>query len=251
MAPTQDPGRPASDEKAATLVSDLEAELRSLATPERAAHEKRYLKSELVHLGARVPDIDRLTRRLLRARVSNDHGVTVALVEALWERGVHELRMAAVDALAERVDLLSPADLSLLERLLRESRTWALVDGLAPYVVGPLLAGHPRIEVTVQGWADDSDFWLRRAALLAYLLPMRRGEAVHERFAAVADRLLEDREFFVRKAIGWVLRERSKKLPDEVFAWLAPRRERASRLTLREASKYLPEGQRLELLGKT
>ncbi|MBX3144878.1 MAG: DNA alkylation repair protein [Trueperaceae bacterium] len=250
MTPTPDPSAPNRTELTSSLVLELEAELRALATPERAEHEKRYLKSELVHLGARVPDIDRLTRRLLKARVPREHGVTVALAEALWERGVHELRMAAVDVLAERVDLLSPADLPLLERLLREARTWALVDGIAPYVVGPLLAVNPEIETVVLRWADDPDFWLRRAALLTYLLPMRRGEAVHERFAAVADRLLEDREFFVRKAIGWVLRERSKKLPDEVFTWLAPRRARASGLTLREAGKYLSEAQRLHLLGK-
>ncbi len=250
MAPTPDPARRVSDEKTSASVLELEAELRALATPERAAHEQRYLKSELVHLGVSVPGIDRVTRRLLRERVPYEHGATVDLAEALWERGVHELRMAAVDVLSERVDVLSPADLPLLERLLRESRTWALVDGLAPCVVGPLLASHPEVEAAVQRWGEDPDFWLRRAAVLTYLLPMRRGEPVYERFAAVADRLLEDREFFVRKAIGWVLRERSKKLPDEVFAWLEPRRERAARLTLREASKYLTERQRLRLLGK-
>lgn len=250
MTPTPDPSAPNSAELTSSLVLELEADLRALATPERAAHEKRYLKSELVHLGARVPDIDRLTRRLLKARVPHEHGITVAVAQALWERDVHELRMAAVDVLAERVELLSPADLPLLERLLRESRTWALVDGIAPYVVGPLLARHPQLEGVMLRWAVDPDFWLRRAAVLVYLLPMRRGESVHEPFGAVADRLLEDREFFVRKAIGWVLRERSKKLPDEVFAWLEPRRGRASGLTLREASKYLPEHQRLQLLGR-
>ncbi|HLV11498.1 MAG TPA: DNA alkylation repair protein, partial [Trueperaceae bacterium] len=80
-------------------------------------------------------------------------------------------------------------------------------------------------------------------------LPMRRGEPVFDAFAALADPLLEDTEFFVRKAIGWVLRERTKTAPEEVHAWLMPRRRRASRLTLREASKNLPEPMRAELLG--
>jgi 3-methyladenine DNA glycosylase AlkD len=78
---------------------------------------------------------------------------------------------------------------------------------------------------------------------------MRRGEPVFAAFASLADPLLEDEEFFVRKAIGWVLRERTKRSPDEVVAWLLPRRHRASRLTLREASKNLPERMRAELLG--
>ena len=60
-----------------------------------------------------------------------------------------------------------------------------------------------------------------------------------DRFLARADRMLEEKEFFIRKAIGWVLREAGKKRPDEVAAWLAPRTDRASGVTMREAVKYL------------
>ena len=52
--------------------------------------------------------------------------------------------------------------------------------------------------------------------------------------------MLEEREFFIRKAIGWVLREAGKRRPDDVAAWLAPRTDRASGVTMREAVKYLP-----------
>jgi 3-methyladenine DNA glycosylase AlkD len=53
--------------------------------------------------------------------------------------------------------------------------------------------------------------------------------------------MIEEKEFFIRKAIGWVLRETSKKRPDEVYAWLAPRTHRASGVTMREAVKYLDD----------
>ena len=227
----------------------LEARLRAVSTPERAAHEKRYLKSELEHIGASVPDVRRVTRRALRDRVANDRAATLEFAQALWDRPVHELRLAAALALAERQALLGPEDLPLLERLLREARTWAIVDVLAPSVAGPIVARHPGASRTLERWSRDEDLWLRRSALLAYLLPMRRGEPVFDAFAALADPLLEDTEFFVRKAIGWVLRERTKTAPEEVHAWLMPRRRRASRLTLREASKNLPEPMRAELLG--
>ena len=231
------------------LALELDSALRAHADPERALREKAYLKSDLEHYGVRVPVIRQTTKKFLKERTVAEHGTTVELVEALWRRPVHELRTAAVETLCERVALLSPVDIPLLERLLRESGTWALVDGLAPHVVGPLAARFPDIEATLWRWADDPDLWLRRAALLAYLLPMRRGEPVFEKFAAIADRLLEDREFFVRKAIGWVLRERSRKAADEVYVWLVPRRQRAARLTLREASKHLSDEQRNEILG--
>lgn len=217
--------------------------------PERAEHEKRYLKSDLEHYGTRVPDIRKLTKALLRESVPKERVETLALAEALWQRPVHELRMAAASVLAERQTLLTSSDLPLLERLLREAKTWALVDTLAPWVVGPIIERNPEEHRTLERWASDPDFWLRRAALLTYQLPLRRGEDVFERFTALADPLLEDKEFFVRKAIGWMLRERTKLKPDEVSVWLLPRKDRASRLTLREASKHLGEERIVALLG--
>jgi 3-methyladenine DNA glycosylase AlkD len=62
--------------------------------------------------------------------------------------------------------------------------------------------------------------------------------------------MLEEREFFIRKAIGWVLRETSKKRPELVFDWFLPRAERASGVTTREAVKYLPEQERAGILSR-
>jgi 3-methyladenine DNA glycosylase AlkD len=88
-------------------------------------------------------------------------------------------------------------------------------------------------------WATDADFWVRRASLLAELQPIRGGAPL-DRFLRRAEPMLTEREFFIRKAIGWVLREAAKKRPAEVAAWLAPRTDRASGVTMREAVRYLP-----------
>jgi 3-methyladenine DNA glycosylase AlkD len=61
--------------------------------------------------------------------------------------------------------------------------------------------------------------------------------------------MLDEKEFFIRKAIGWVLREVGKQRPDEVFEWLAPRTARTSGVTMREAVKYLKPEQREALMG--
>ena len=125
--------------------------------------------------------------------------------------------------------------------------TWALVDGLAGDVLGRLVhADTDRVTPVMDRWATDEDFWMRRASLLAELRPIRRG-ATLERFLRRADPMLDEREFFIRKAIGWVLREASRKRPHEVAAWIAPRTHRASGVTMREVVKYLApsEGKRL------
>jgi 3-methyladenine DNA glycosylase AlkD len=243
MAPTT------SRTRAAQLERQLDAALRAGGDPERAEGARRYLKHELEHYGTDLPTLRAALRPVAR-QPDLDRETLIALVERLWKTPVFERRAAAAELLAERAALLQPADLPLLERLLRESGTWALVDTLAPRVVGPLVAAHPRLERTLDRWVGDADFWIQRSALLAHLVPLRRGEGDFARFAGRADRLLGEPEFFVRKAIGWVLRERSKKRPDEVYAWLLPRAARASGVTVREAVKYLPASQREAILER-
>jgi 3-methyladenine DNA glycosylase AlkD len=231
-------------------IRDVTARLRAAGTPERAAHEKAYLRSGLDFLGASVPEIRRAAVDVNRGHPELTHDELVALVERSWAAGVHELRMFAVELLERRLDLMGPPDLVLLERLLRESGTWALVDGLAASVVGELVERHPdELDAVLRRWASDDELWVRRAALLAHLPGLRRGGGDFGRFGQLADGMLEEREFFVRKAIGWVLRETGKRRPELVTAWLEPRAQRASGVTIREAVKYLPETDRRRLLA--
>jgi len=217
----------------------LEARLHEVATPERAEGEKRYLKSELTFLGATMWQIAQAVKDLLAERRLS-HDEVVALADDLWSVPVHERRMAAVMVLERYVDVLTVDDLAFVERLVRDSKTWALVDGLAGDVGGHIVQRDPdRSAPILDRWATDPDFWVRRASLLAELRPIRSGASL-DRFLAHAGPMLDDREFFIRKAIGWVLREAGKRRAGEVAAWLAPRTHRTSGVTIREAVKYLP-----------
>ena len=230
------------------LADELEARIRTHANPERAVSERRYLKSDLEFCGAGLPAV-RAEVRAFEREQPLDRELLVALVRALWAPPVHERRMAAVVLLERRAKLLASEDIALLEELIRASYTWAYVDAIATTAVGPLVEGDPGLGRTLDRWAEDGDFWVRRSAMLALLRPIRAGGGDFERFARYADAMLEEREFFVRKAIGWVLREASKQRPDEVYEWLAPRAGRASGVTLREAVKYLDPEQREALLA--
>ena len=156
--------------------------------------------------------------------------------------------MAAVMLLDLHPKLLDAADLPLVERLIRESLTWALVDFLAGDIVSGIRAQDASVEPILDRWATDPDFWVRRSSLLAELKPVKKGADLGP-FLRRADLMLDEKEFFIRKAIGWVLREVAKKRPAEVVAWLAPRTGRASGITMREAVKYLPEADRERLMA--
>ena len=188
-------------------------------------------------------------RALKRQHAGLDRRGLRALVTILWSQPVFERRMMAVLLLEAFQSLLRPADMRLLERMIRESKTWAFVDELAIVIVGPLVERSPEVLPAIDRWAVDEDFWLRRSAMLALLRPLRRGRGDFRRFARYADRMLEEREFFIRKSIGWVLRETGKPTPDMVYTWLLPRAARASGVTVREAVKYLSSAQRAEVLA--
>ena len=192
-------------------------------------------------------------RRVARAVKQQHSGLDrrrlVALVGILWNRPVFERRMMAVLLLEAFQPLLRPTDMKLLERLIRESKTWAFVDELAIVITGPLVERSPELRRVIDRWAVDNDFWLRRSAMLALLRPLRRGNGDFTRFAHYAEAMLDEREFFIRKAIGWVLRETAKKRPDLVYQWLLPRGAVASGVTVREAVKYLSPSQRADILA--
>jgi 3-methyladenine DNA glycosylase AlkD len=225
------------------LADRLDAALAGLGTKARAKRERAYLKSELVHYGVTVPALRAAVASVDRDERGLVHAELVATVEDLWSRGIYELRSAAVELLVRRAALLGRREVPLVERLIREARTWALVDVLAPVVMAGLLARDARLGRTLDRWARDPDFWIRRAALLTLLVPLRDGGGDFARFGRYADALLEDPEFFVRKAIGWVLRDTSKRRPRLVYDWLLPRAQRAAGLTVREATKYLTAAQ--------
>ena len=221
------------------VADDLEARLRAIGTPHRATGEKAYLKSDLDFTGTLVSDTREEVKRLA-AGLALDHPQLIGLVAELWSKPVFERRLAAIMFLQGSPRLVSAADAPLLERIVRESRTWALVDYLAVDVLGRLVESDPAgLTPILDRWATDDDFWVRRSSLLAELRPIRRGADL-DRFLRRAEPMLEEREFFIRKAIGWVLREAGKRRPDDVTAWLAPRTHRASGVTMREGVKYLP-----------
>lgn len=227
-------------EEAQRLADEIESRLREHADPARATAERAYLKSALEHIGVNVAT----TRKIVCEFAPETRPDIIALATALWHQPIHERRLATVELLAHRRSQLTAADLPYTQQLIRESKTWAYVDHLAELVVGDIVERIPDSAPELDSWATDDDFWVRRSALLALLGPLRRGDGDLERFSRYADGMLDEKEFFIRKAIGWVLRDTGKKRPDWVADWLTQRPGRVPVLAVREAVKSLPAADR-------
>ncbi len=221
-------------------VRHFDARFRALGTSDRAAGMKAYMKSELRFHGVDAQTLRTEARAFCKSHPDLDRAALVADVDALFATDGFDLHSAAVALLERKWKLLEPRDAAWLVELARRAACWAHVDWLSTKVIAPLLADDRSLPGLVRKWARDDSFWVRRVALLAQLPALSRVGGDFALFAEIAAPMLEEREFFIRKAIGWVLRQVSKKRPKLVQAFLAKHRARCSGVTLREATKYLP-----------
>jgi len=182
-----------------------------------------------------------------RARGKLTHDELFALADALWIVPVHERRMAAVELLVSRSQLVGLDDIPWLYNTLRECRTWALLDTIAGSVVADLAAREPDVLVHFDRWLYDSDFWIRRSAVLGLRTLLRRDEQL-DRFLAYAAQLLPETEFFIHKVIGWVVREVAGRHPALVSKWLRDNMAAMNLITLREPMRRLPDAAELRAL---
>jgi 3-methyladenine DNA glycosylase AlkD len=233
----------ARDEVAA-LVRRFQAE----GSRERAAAEKAYMKSALTFHGVGMAGVRGAAAALVKAHPSLTREEVRALADAAYASDFFDVRSVAIAVMEKRVKLLQREDLPWIVGLVRKSACWAHVDWLATQVVEPLLQRTSPGLPEVEAWAADEDFWVRRTALLSQLRALRSGGGDFALFARIAAPMLPEKEFFIRKAIGWVLREVSKKRPELVFQFLRAHPGKLSGLTFREASKHLPEEMKRELV---
>ena len=218
------------------LADDIRSALRDAADPERAAGQQTYMKSAMPFLGVRVPDARRVARTLARGR---DAATLRATALVLWDdAGFREERYAAMALLSLRPLRGDPDLVPLLERFVRTGQWWDYTDELA-HRLGDLHDARPvETAALVHRWARDPDLWIRRIAILSQL-----GRGIRLDPAVLADTIAPnaaDPEFFLRKAIGWALREYARVAPEWVRAYVDE--HEVSPLTRREALKHLGAG---------
>lgn len=155
----------------------------------------------------------------------------------LWRKEEREFQYAALVLARKYKKLHTPAFLSTLEIMIREKSWWDTVDDIAANLLGSLLKTFPEHIAVMDRWIVDSNLWIRRSALLHQL--KWKKETNHRRLYAYCEKLMAEKDFFIRKAIGWVLREYSKTNPDSVRDFINKNRPYLSPLSIREGSKYI------------
>lgn len=221
------------------LIDAIRGRLQAAADPGRAAGAQAYMKSQMPSLGVRVPEVRRIVRAEAAAHPPGGLAELQSTVLALWRSAsCREERYAAIELTGLKLAAGELSMLALYEEIIRTGAWWDLVDGVA-HRLGTLLQAH-RAELTpVLGrWSRDDDFWVRRASITAQLGAKAATDTAL--LAAVIEANLDDPEFFIRKAIGWALRQYARTDPAWVRAFVQRHWDDLSPLSRKEALRNLP-----------
>jgi 3-methyladenine DNA glycosylase AlkD len=223
------------------LVRELRAGLAAAADPAAAPAMQAYMKSDLPYYGVRSAGARAVFSAGIAAHPLPDRAAWLAAVRRLWDEATHREELyAALAVLRDRryAEHRDPDVLPVYRHVLVTGAWWDVVDDAATHLVGPLLLAHPAaVGPVLRAWAVDEDRWLRRTAVIAQLLAKDRTDL--DLLTTAIDANLDDRDFFLRKAIGWALRQYARTDPDWVRAFVAERGDRLSPLSRREALKHL------------
>ena len=227
-------------------------QLRQNADPKRANGEKAYLKSAHQFYGVKVPSLRKIAKTWLKQHKSAAIDDVVNLTALIWDSDWHEERSLATLLLQYRDDDLTLKHMLVIEKMINEATSWVYLDALAGWTVGVLIDTDPATLEYFPKWAQSENFWVRRAAIIGQNLQFRRGEGDFDLFARIVVPMFEenpewsqDERFFIRKAIGWALRELAPHQPERVQNFVRAHRNQMSGLTLREATRKLPDKYKL------
>ena len=204
-----------------------------------------YMKSAMPYRGVPAPALRRLCREVFAEYRLPDEAAWRSAVLALWDDASYrEERYAAHELTGHRFyrAFQTPGSLDLYRHLVVTGAWWDHVDAIASRRIGPLLLAFPsEVRPVVEAWSVDDDLWLRRTAVICQLLAKDRTDVdlLRDVLEANLEDTLHGRDFFVRKAVGWALRQHARLDPDWVRDFVDTHADRLSNLSRREALKHL------------
>ncbi len=225
------------------LLAALRAELADAADAAKAGPMQAYMKSAMPYRGVQSKPQREIHRRVFPQFPLDSFEDLHDTVLELWRTAeFREERYAAIALVGRYRTFLAPEALPLLEEIVVTGAWWDYVDPVAAHFVGPIVRAHPRLRRTMRAWARGPDLWKRRTAIIHQL-----GAKAGTDSALLADCVepsLGSREFFLRKAVGWALREYAKTDPEWVVAYVRAHERELSPLSKREALKNVLNGRR-------
>lgn len=224
------------------FVQTIQTSLQANANSEYAPAMRAYMRDQFDFLGIKTPLRRQLLAQIVKPMGKSKFSATdvLQLADLLWEMPQREYQYIAIDLLAQHKKVLGLQDISALIQLAQKKAWWDSVDGLAA-VIGDIVflsrANSPDAQACMDQALQHASMWVRRIAMTHQL--GWRLQTDTTRLFSYALQLAAEDDFFIRKAIGWALRDYARWQPAQVRDFVSAHQMQMSSLSVREALKHL------------
>ena len=225
------------------LAARIMAEIRDSSDPEKEAQLRRYFREPIETHGLTSQQSKDIASKYY-PEVKGDLEKAMSLTGELMSRRNLSYSSVALRMLERFSRQLEPSHFPVFDGWVEHLTNWATTDHLCTKIIAEAVKKDPGLVERLLEWAGSDNRWRRRAAAVSLVPLARRGEMLGDVFR-VADRLMADGDDMAQKGVGWMLKEASKRHPEEVRTYLLRWREQSPALILRYASEKLPKGMRV------
>ncbi len=218
-------------------IADLRAALVAVANPDKAPEMAAYTKHRFSYLGCSAGERRKASKPILNAAKMMEPDQLLGLVDELWAETEREFHYVGMDAIRAGAKNLRATDLARVRSFIEATPWWDTVDSLAVHTIGTVVSKHPELVQEMDEWIESEDMWIARTAILHQLMYKERTDT--NRLFTYCTMHMESNEFFLRKAIGWALRQYARTDPEAVRAFVSNNEDSLSGLSKREALKNI------------
>lgn len=209
--------------------------LEKLRDPERAVQMAAYMRNKFPFLGISAAPRKKAYHSYLKQAVK-EKSIDFEFVKRCFDMKEREYHYAGADYLLAIKELLKPDDLPVIKEFIQTKSWWDTVD-ILDGAAGAIVQCYPEAKQVMIEWSQDSNLWVRRAAIDHQLLFKEKTDSAL--LTVIIKNNLGSKEFFINKAIGWSLRDYSKTNPAWVADFIQIHRNHLAPLSIREGSKYI------------
>jgi 3-methyladenine DNA glycosylase AlkD len=216
----------------------VQSALAEQANPEKAAGMQAYMKTEMPFYGVQSPGLVPIIRHVVKNFPPPTRADYERLVLALWRLHHREEKYIAQRVAVKHRQFMVPASLPLYRRFIVEGAWWDFVDEASTHMIRELVLDHPaKVWPKIDTWITAQNMWLRRSTIICQVGAKEHTDA--DRLFSFCEQRAFEKEFFIRKAIGWALREYAKTDGEAVAGFVTKHRDDLSGLSYREATKHI------------
>ena len=215
-------------------LNDIFAEFKKLKNDKKAIEMSAYMKNQFAFLGISASQRKEIENKIFKSVAKEN--IDFKFTDKCYKNKYREFQYAAIDYLNFKKEYLNISHIEILKNYILTKSWWDTIDHL-DQIVGDIALRDEKVNEILLNWSLDENIWLRRIAIDHQILRKEKTNA--ELLEQIIINNLNQKEFFINKAIGWSLRDYSKTNPKWVKDFIKRHKDSMANLSIREASKYI------------